>query len=144
MDLTTWLNQWLHRHPLKELPTEQRSRYTAEVMARVRRLAPPASKLVRRWLPWPGRTALTLASAVAGIAIAVAVSQTVRAPGRIPTPSVAVLAESPADEDQAWLEETLQLLDELEEELPEDAAPDDESWLEELEMLDEAELAARS
>lgn len=145
MDLATWLKSWLRRHPLKEPEAEPRSRYTAEVMARVRpHTNAPVGVGIRRWLPWPGRAVLAFASVAAGIAVAVAVSQAVRLPGLVPRPSAAVLAESPADEDQAWLEETLELLDELEEELPEDAAPDDESWLEELEMLEDAELAARS
>jgi hypothetical protein len=144
MDLATWLKTRLQRHPLKEPRDADRARYTAEVMTRVRRLASPSPEPVRRWLPWPGRVVLAFASVAAGIIVAVAVSQTVRMPGLASPAAVAVLAESPADDDQAWLEETLQLLDELEEELPEDTAPDDESWLEELEMLDEAELAAKS
>lgn len=144
MDLTTWLTQWLHRHPLKAPPVEGRSRYTDEVMARVRRLAPAGPAPVRRWLPWPGRVVLAFASIAAGIAVTVAVSQAVCVPGFTPPAAVAVLAESPADDDQAWLEETLELLDDLEEDLPGDALQDDESWLEELEMLNDAELAASS
>ena len=144
MDLTNWLKTWLQRHPLKEPRDADRARYTAEVMARVRRLAAPDPAPVRRWLPWPGRTVLALASAAAGLAIAVTVSQTVRVPGVPPLPVAAVLAESPPDADQAWLDETLALLEELDEEPPEDAVQDDESRLEELEMLDDAELAARS
>ena len=144
MDLMTWLKTWLRRHPLKEPQDADRARYTTEVMTRVRRLASPGPAPVRRWLPWPGRTVLALASAAAGLAIAVAVSQTVRVPGMTPLPPAAVLAESPPDADQAWLEETLALLEELDEELPEGDVQDDESWLEELEMLDDAALAARS
>jgi len=45
-----------------------------------------------------------------------------------------------------WVEETLQLLDQLEEDFPEEenGGSKDEDWLKELEMLDEADLSASS
>jgi hypothetical protein len=57
-----------------------------------------------------------------------------------------MLAESTSSDDQ-WLEETLQLLDQLNEDLPATDAgesSDDEEWLNELQMLDEDELSSRS
>ena len=61
---------------------------------------------------------------------------------------VLVLAEAPPSDD-TWVANTLQLLDQLDEELPEapaagDAASNDEEWMNELQTLDESELAARS
>ena len=55
----------------------------------------------------------------------------------IPTPSM-VLAED-GGEDAAWLEETLQLLEALDEDLPVDSSDgwSDEEWLNEIEMLDD-------
>ena len=58
-----------------------------------------------------------------------------------------VLAEEPQDTDASWISESLQILDQLEEELPEAGAsiePTDDQWLEELESLDQQDLAARS
>ena len=55
------------------------------------------------------------------------------------------LAESAPSDDQ-WVEQTLQLLDELDEEAPEDAASSasEDEWLQELEQVDESELTANS
>ena len=55
------------------------------------------------------------------------------------------LAESVPSGDQ-WVEQTLQLLDELDEEAPEDAASgaSEDDWLQELEQVDESELTASS
>jgi len=57
-----------------------------------------------------------------------------------------VLAETePALEDEAWIEQTLGLLEELDEDLPMNPDEDTrEEWFEELEWLDQAELAATS
>jgi hypothetical protein len=59
-----------------------------------------------------------------------------------------VLAEAP-ESDETWLQETLQLLDQLEEETPADASGDSssggsEDWIQELQTLDESEFAAKS
>ena len=57
-----------------------------------------------------------------------------------------MLAESSGSEEDAWLDETLQLLRELDEDVPEDATgePANDRWLEELQILDETDLAASS
>lgn len=56
-----------------------------------------------------------------------------------------LLAEAPPSDD-AWIEQTLTLLEQLEEDLPEGAAddPSGDEWLDELQWLDEHDLAARS
>ena len=57
-----------------------------------------------------------------------------------------VLAEAPPD-DEAWLEQTLQLLEQLEDTPAGDAesgTSSDEEWLDELELLDESEPGASS
>ena len=56
-----------------------------------------------------------------------------------------VLAEAPPDDD-TWIAQTLQLLDQVDQELPDDASTgsSDEQWMQELQTLDDSELAARS
>ena len=56
-----------------------------------------------------------------------------------------LLAQSGGN-DAGWLEQTLELLDQLDEDIPEDATGDssDEDWLRELEFLDDSDLAASS
>ena len=153
MDFLTWLDAWMHRHPLQQPPETHRARYTAEVMARVKALptAPtPAPARPGQWLAWP-RLTLAVATGIAGFVLLGTVvgrppQQLAQPPPVSESPADAlVLAESPSSDDQ-WLEETLQLLEELDEELPADAASDgsEEEWLEELQLLDEGPLAASS
>ncbi|MDP3767603.1 MAG: hypothetical protein Q8S13_06280 [Dehalococcoidia bacterium] len=52
-----------------------------------------------------------------------------------------VFAESAPDDDDAWLSETMELLEQLDESLPEDEASD-EDWLQELESLDRGASAS--
>ena len=150
MNATAWLKTWLLRHPLKGPTDSDQSRYTAEVMAQVKAISQrePASSSVRLWISWP-RLALTCAAAAAGIAIVLTIShhpaQRV-AQGDLPDRSSAmiVLAESPST-DEAWVDETIQLLNEFNEDLPEDASgSSSDEWLDELQTLDENELAASS
>ena len=59
------------------------------------------------------------------------------------------LAEAPQS-DEAWIQDTVQLLNQLDEELPANAAgeettgPSDDDWMQELQTLDESDLAASS
>ena len=59
------------------------------------------------------------------------------------------LAEAPQS-DEAWIQDTVQLLNQLDEELPADAAGEDttgssdDDWMQELQTLDESDLAASS
>ena len=148
MDRITWLTRWLRQHPLKGPSEAERTHFTAEVMARIRALTPPepAPAPVRRWVPWPGRAVLALATAAAGIAVVMAIApRTARQLAR-ERASPVVLAESPTDE-EAWVSETIALLDQLEEGVPDDAIGDetlDSNWLEELEWLDKEEMATSS
>ena len=50
-------------------------------------------------------------------------------------------ADSSSD-DQAWIEQTVQLLEALEEDLPESDEGSDDSWMDELELLDDSELTS--
>jgi hypothetical protein len=180
MNFIEWFTVWFSRHPLKAPSDADRSRFTSEVMARVRSDA--ASRPAVGWARslaagWP-RLAVTLAAAAA-----VLVAVTIRRPADIrlaetlvqdaellasvgepvngwlvpdDVDSLAedlehedllVLAEAPEDTDASWIAETLEILDRLDEDLPEGGAagePTDEQWLEELETLDEHDLAARS
>jgi len=80
---------------------------------------------------------MTLATVAAGILIMMSVTHQ---PARQPTQ----VAESPSADDQ-WVEETLQLLDEFDEDLSDETAgTSEEEWLEELQQLDEGELATSS
>ena len=82
MDFTQWLTAWLSRHPLKSPPDGDRSRFTAEVMARVRSEAGP--RPASSWsgllaAGWP-RLAFALAAAAA---VLVAVNVRRPADGRL-------------------------------------------------------------
>lgn len=132
MDLATWLRQWLTRHPLKEPADLDRAQYTAEVMERVKSLEPPLTTPAPA--PWRMvwlRPALVTVTAAAAILLVV---------GRTAQPPIPVVqVAEQLSEDDLWLEETLQWLEEFDEELPEDVFEDwsDEEWLQELERLDE-------
>ena len=165
MEFLAWLRRWLMRHPTKEPADAERAHYTAEVMTRVRSLDPlpggsPARTPLRLWARWSSRlrqvvewprVAVALATA-AGLALAVnTVHQTRRQLAQHPQdvtvshPS-AMLAESPASDEQ-WLEQTLHLLEQLEEDPSTETAGDgstDEEWLNELRWLDENELSTAS
>ncbi|MDP3703532.1 MAG: hypothetical protein Q8R78_04030 [Candidatus Omnitrophota bacterium] len=160
------LFSWLSRHPLKGPSDMNRAQYTAEVMAKINAVESPAPAPapVRSWLPWP-RLAMTLATVAAGVLIMMSVTH--QAPERFAQPpsfdstqdgalsevegppelvAPVVLAESPAGSEDQWFDETLQLLDELDEGTSSDSAGNgsDDEWLEELELLDETDLAANS
>ncbi len=64
----------------------------------------------------------------------------------VQTTDLIVLAESEPSDD-AWIEQTMQLLDELDEEAPEEATrntPTEDDWLQEFQQVDESELSASS
>ena len=164
------LANWLARHPVQAPPASGQASYTREVMARVERLslAPSPARITRGWA-----IGAAAALACAGIALAL-VSQppsrlasaiardadVLSAVGEspvVPPADVADVAEElqmtdrlmlaqspPADDDAAWVQETLQLLDDAEEPsdqmADESVAQDDESLEEELRRLDEADL----
>lgn len=161
MDFQQWLKQWFSHHPAKDPVSQDRAAYTAEVMQRVKELEAPAQAPAPVWSWW--RPTLALAAA-AGIVLLVVskIEQTpqiaeeissqpetiqvvsipeVRSPQAAepaPLPPAMVLAED-ADQDTAWLEETLLLLEALDEDLPMDSSDgwSDEQWLDEIELLDD-------
>ena len=206
MDFTGWVRRWLTQHPLKEPAETDRAQYTAEVMARVRRLAQPAPAPRRVWwLPacrdavWSwwcdaGRPACraaaqawrpVLVTVTAAAAVVLVVGRVNQAPIRVAHdaedgPMVAavdkqpliaqpavpedalveefaqsveefllaealILAES-SSEDEAWLEETLRLLDALDEDLPDGGTEDwsDDDWLDELDLFEDEDFFASS
>jgi len=181
MEFTTWFQQWLRRHPLKEPPETARARLTAGVMVRVRALDTasgriPLADLVRRWAFRP-RWVLAAATAAVGIAIAVVatrqsshqLAQTITRESQLlaaleepdgdlvredhvealadelALTDTLVLAEAPPD-DQQWITQTLQLLDQLGEDVPSGTTADtsDNDPLNELQRLDEQDLSAAS
>lgn len=181
MDVTAWWQRWLARHPLKGLSEEDRARYVAEVMRRVRALQP--SPVVRPWVggewaerirvatqslwDWPRLAVPALATAAgllvvwgvvwslvgreAPLRIAALPTRPSPAPRtqidiRAPQPTTAIHQASDATlTDEEWIFQTLQLLEEVEEDgatAPLEVGDDEEEWLEELEWLDEQELMA--
>lgn len=155
MSLTTWLQAWVARHPLREPADCDRARFTTEVMARINALAPaprPVPSLVPspQWTLWP-RLAMALATAAAGVLLAVGTARHLNRPLAQHAPRDGragvqfVLAENTAS-DEEWLQETLQLLEQLEEDISEDPSEtasdgSDADWLDELQLLDEDELS---
>ena len=157
MDGASWFRRWLSRHPLKEPSDLDRAQYTTEVMDRIRALEQPvavsAPAAARRRMLWlrPALVAMTAAAAVAVVLLVRRSDQSQLTvvqgldDSQPETARALRLAESPS-EDEQWLEETLRLLEEFDEELPEDVFEDwsDDDWLDELQMLDEYELYASS
>lgn len=135
MDVSRWLSDWLNRRPLKE-PARMGPDYTREVMSKLTLQAQPA-RPARQWLWLFPNPVYALVSAAAVVLIVTALVQ----------PQQARLAELPTD-DETWIQQTLQLLEELEQ--SDDAtsagepAQSDDEWLQELEMIDEADLATSS
>lgn len=176
MEFMTWLRGWLARHPLKEPDQTQRQQYTADLMKRVHALPKPARSTqpagwaIRQWLTWPG-FAMACATALVVIvmvglrhnALQVAKQmqeepepsrmQVAQLPPAYVPPIAAVmkpdsvrLAEAQGDDEQ-WLEQTLLLLEDLNESGSAESSSSNDSseqWLEELKQLDEQELVSNS
>lgn len=141
MDFMTWLTRWLVRHPLKT-PEQDRSRFTAEVMARVRRLAESPSPEARPAL-WRPRWVFA-AVAAAGLVVVLRVAGRSEQVAQAPESSRIQLAES----DDWWIDETYQLLEQLEadtgEPIADPSGASEDDWFNELELLEESDLAASS
>ena len=142
-----WLTRWFSQHPLRRPPAWDRAQYTRQVMARVRRLEADRRAPARlpAWLPWP-RLALAAATAAAGLLLTIGALR--MSSGRLAATGSAAgtyrLAES-ADADDRWVEDTLLLLEQLDEEIEAaDEDLDDHDWLDELKQLDESEFSASS
>ena len=116
------------------------SDYTREVISKLTVDAQPA-RPVRRWLGVFSHPAYALVSAVALILIVTALVR----PQPVPAPQ---LAAETASEDATWIQQTTQLLEQLEQtdetSSGQQPAESDEEWLQELEMIDDADLATAS
>ena len=175
MDLAAWLRRFLSTHPLKLPTGGDRADYTVEVMARVRSLETPeaASVTARPWPAWP-RFALGAAVVAAVVFIVVGRTEQPSSPlaqdieqelsllasvdesaalepldetelaEELQALDILVLAEAqPADE--TWIQETLLLLEEFDQDGSETSGGSDtgkEDWLQDLELLDELEMYA--
>ena len=152
MDIGRWLTAWLRCHPLRDPSGVNPDRFTAEVMERVkahRQLAPVASGIP--WLSWPRPAFSALAAGVGLVVVLVLLTMGRRTsrlsedkpPQDFPTPWQ--MAESAPTSDEQWIDETLQLLDQVDDAAETDVEePSDEEWLEQLELLDGSELATNS
>ena len=155
MDFPAWFRAWITRHPVNTPTEAQHASYTAQVMERVRALGPLGSPARQpapayRILWWPRLAAIAATAA----AVAFVVSTAARAPhapapimatipAAAPGSGYAVLAEDGAVNDEQWLEETLQLLQELDEDVApasaEGGAEAEDEWLQDLELLDDVD-----
>lgn len=169
------LEEWLAKRSLKLPAQHDPARFTQDVMGRVRAEAPAASAAsARRWGWWP-QVGLAAAAAAAllvvrvndtsGSRLAASVERQIQLLAALNEPSLLdpsglyenglareaeeldafMLAEAqPADD--AWIEQTVELLNQLDEDAPEDASgePSGDGWLQELESLDASEFSAQS
>ena len=177
MTFAAWLKPWMAQHPLRESSDRDRSRYTAQVMARVKAPAhaPQESPWHQLVWGWP-RLVLATAAVAAGVLLVVGVRTASRtelakeissesellAALDEPAPlangdaleadlqeqDLMVLAEAQPS-DQQWIDQTLQLLDQLDEDTQDDntdasANPNGEEWLKDLQTLDEEDLSTRT
>lgn len=176
MDIPTRFKQLMNRATMRLPSQHDPAQYTAEVMERVRALQQPAAAAppIILWRSWP-RLGLATALVVAALALVVlpqrhtvrvaqqidqeaalllAVDEPVLNGGEdelveeLETLDTMVLAQVGPDSDEAWLEETLQLLDEVGDDAAlEDvgsSSEEDEKWLEELELMDDTDLSSSS
>ena len=144
MDFLTWFRAWLTQHPLKPPGASAQSQYTAEVMRNVRALEEPAAAPRRLVRPvWRGWVALTagLATVSAGLIAVLMLTPGSRLElAQVPPASGALIRLAESLSDEAWLDQTMQLLDELNEDTAtentdEDTSDDD--WLKELDALEQ-------
>ena len=168
VDVVAWLKEWLIHHPLRSPSEGVQASYTAEVMARIKTSEAPAPAW--RWRPRP-RVAFALGTAaVCGLTALMVVhraptqlAQQVEQSWQLlselgewdalpigdldeevrTVDHLMMLAESqPASDDEAWIEQTIELLNTLDEPSAVPAEPQSlEELLQELESLDESELA---
>ena len=174
MNLLSWLTRHPLKGPTGIDRAQYTAEVMAKVKALAQPAPAPAP--VRVWLPWPrlALTLATVAAGVA-LVIGTRHYQTQQLAQQIASESQLLAAldepeheplaadqvEAVADEletmdtlqlaeslpsDDEWVEQTLQLLDELDEDVPENAASDasQDEWLQELEQVDESDLAANS
>ncbi len=167
LEFLDWLKRWVARHPLRTPPESLQVSYTEQVMRRIK--TPLAPTPAWRWQP---QLAMTWATALACLLAVVVVMK--RTPTQLASEvehewqllaevgeghelsssnldddvqmmDRLMLAEaSPSEEDEAWIRQTLELLNDVDEQ-PDAASADQENpeeWLKDLELLDGAELAS--
>lgn len=158
MSLNDWLHTWLTRHPVKA-PAPDRDAFTAGVMHRLEQAPQPQRAAWPRlaWVAALAAAAVVLALRLPGGANRLAASiegdaamlaaLDVPVDGDLSDEQLASfiqLAEQPAGatDDAQWVEETMQLLDQLNESASDDNAADDEDWLHEIDSLEQEPSAS--
>jgi len=168
----SWLTGWISKNPLRNPPQTSKASYTDEVMRKIQAQDAPAP-LVVRWIPAPRlawSTGMVAASLVVWFMIGTPFAPGISPEGIQQELAVLIELDEPVDlpiselrlqiaevdnwvfaeaeimsqqEDEIWIEESLELFNEFEEDSLGDT--DDESLddlLEELWLLDESELAS--
>ena len=179
MNISTWLTQWFARHPLKEPASHNPAWFTAQVMQRVKAAAQPVPAITptHQWFSWPRLGFATALATAAIVLVAVPKSSTSgrlasavlsdtqllealdeAAVDTVDTDMLAqelqlhdamMLAEAQPSDDQ-WIEQTMQLLDQLDQESQDDssastpAPSDDDDLLNELQLFDEHAVGVQS
>ena len=144
MNFSRWLTTWLKRHPLKEPDEVDRALYTREVISRIKGRRAPAVAPSPWWQCLLNPPVALAAAMVVVLAVTSAVERSRTPLAQRALRDSALLAESPPSDD-AWIQQTMQLLDQLDQDAPSDdaagsASKSDEDWLNELETLDEQDL----
>lgn len=145
MDFSRWLTAWLRRHPLKA-PSDMGPAYTREVISKLGRETQRTASPVRWWSIFSSPAYAMVSLAAIALIVTALIQRPSAQTARQATRQTAVLAESTESGD-AWIQQTMQLLDQLEQDsASNDAATtqSDEEWLNELETLDEADLNSSS
>lgn len=162
MDFQEWLKQWVSRHPAKTISSQERVSYTEQVMKRVKEIASPQAVPARAGSPfswWRPVLAFSAAAAVVLMVVSrvqqpasiveetiteprlvqtVRIEQSVPASEVIPTSPDSFMVAEDLTSDEAWLKETLSLLESLDEDFSDDTYDgwSDEDWMDEIEILD--------
>jgi len=152
-DFRIWLAQWVARHPVRTPGQAPDASYAEDVMRRVKAASVPQERPAAAWWlrPWPAIAGLVAERQPVRVAeradqdlrVLDALGVAPDAPEDVTEEELRgldqlVLAEAQRDADEeAWIEQTLQVLDGLEEE-PEAL----HELQEELELLDELEMTA--
>ena len=141
MSLPSWFSQWLMRHPVKTLPEDDQRELTSRVMARLNESSEPAASPQSMLTTWwtTSRLMVATVSAMAVVTLVIGVVRYTYVPKFARTNGTLVLAKAKSD-DAAWVNETLQLLDQLDQDStiqdPSGETSNDEEWMKELELLE--------
>ena len=144
MDFSRWLTTWLTRHPLKDPVGMDRASYTREVISKIHARQHPAVSPAPWWQVLLNPPVALAAAAVVVMAVTATLEHSRATLAQQSLRDAARLAESPPGDDE-WIQQTMQLLEQLDQDVPGDdaagsASSSEEEWLKELEMLDEQDL----